>query len=195
MSRLTRPHLLTGLTLVGALAAAGSATAQDSSQPEAARTTTNNLFERANGVMRIQGSPFAFTVKAGTNLGGSQDVVASMTVSVNAATKSKYGLTSAVIMKGSTATDDITPPQSGGVVWRVKSTRAVAKKLKGVKTLRGATYTLKYTSPVTETVTKKLDLYQHGTTSNSNVKLVRLSSSGDTHQQPATDGGRGGGRG
>lgn len=189
MSRLTRPHLLTGIALLGALAAAGSATAQDPSPPDAARTLTNNLFERKNGVMRVQKSPFAFTVRPGTNGGGTQKVVASMTVSVNAATKSKYKLTSAVIMKGSTSSDDITPSGSGGVVWRVKSTTAVAKKLKGVKTIKGVTYKLTYTSPVTETVTRKVDFYQHGTTSNSNVKLVRLSSSGDTFQQPATDGG------
>ena len=165
----------------------------DSDAPDAARTFTNNLFERKNGVVRIQKSPFAFTVRPGTNSGGTRKVVASMTVSVNAATKSRYRLTSAVIMRGSTSSDDITPPLSGGVVWRVKSTKAVAKKLKGVKTLKGVTYKLRYTSPVTETVTRKVDLHQYGTTANSNVKLVRLSSSGDTHQEGSS--GRGGGRG
>jgi hypothetical protein len=172
---------------------AGVAAAQDPAQPDAARTFTNNLFERKNGVMVIQKSPFAFTVGPGTNGGGDQKVVASMTVSVNAATKRKYKLTSAVIMKGSTSSDDITPSMSSGVVWRVKSTPAVAKKLKGVKTIKGVTYKLQYTSPVVETLTRKLDLYQYRSTANSNVKLVRLSSSGDTFQQPATDGG--GGRG
>jgi hypothetical protein len=52
-------------------------------------------------------------------------------------------------------------------VWRVKSTTAVAKKLKGVKTLKGVTYKLSYTSPITQTVTRKVDLYEQGTTANS----------------------------
>jgi hypothetical protein len=172
--------LLTGL---GVLAAAGSATAQDPSSPdEAARTRTANGFERKNGVMRNEA--FAFTVRPGTNEGGDQKVVASMTISVNSATKSKYKLTSAVIMKGSTSSDDITPKGSGGVVWRVKSTRAVAKKLKGVSTLKGVTFKLRYTSPVTETVTKKVDFY--GGDNASKAKILYLSSSGDTH---VTEGG------
>lgn len=172
--------LLAGL---GVLAAAGSATAQNaSSSDEAARTRTVNGFERKNGVMRNEA--FAFSVRAGTNEGSGAKVVASSTISVNAATKSKYGLASAVIMKGSTSTTDMTPQDSSGVVWRVKSTRAVARKLKGVTTLRGVTFTVKYTSPVTETVTKKVDFY--GGANASKAKILYLSSSGDTH---VTEGG------
>jgi hypothetical protein len=191
----TRALLAASVTVVlgAGFGLVGVAAAQDPAAPDAARTFTNNLFERKAGVMVLQKSPFAFTVRPGMNGGGSEKVVAGMTVSVNAATKRKYKLTSAIIMKGSTSSDDITPPMSSGVVWRVKSTAAVAKKLKGVKAIKGVIYTLKYTSPVVETVTRKLDLYQYATTANSNVKLVRLSSSGDSFQQPATDGG--GGRG
>ena len=177
------------VALAGGLGLAGKAPAQDSSGSEAAaRTLTNNLFVRKDGRLVKDYGPRSFAVTAGTNGGSQQDVVASMKITVNAATKSKYKLASAVIMTGSTA-DDRTPSGGGGVTWEVKSTRAVARKLKGVKTIKGVTFKLRYTAPVSETVTKKVDFYQHGTTANKNIKLVRLSSSGDTHQQPAADGG------
>lgn len=178
------------VALGAGLGLAGSAPAQDSAGSEAAaRTLTNNLFVRKNGRLVKDYGPRSFTVSSGTNGGSAQDVVASMKVTVDAATKRKYKLASAVIMTGSTANDK-TPPGGGGVTWEVKSTRAVAKKLKGVKAIKGVTFKLRYTAPVNETVTKKVDFYQHGTTANKNIKLVRLSSSGDT-----TDGGGGGGRG
>src|SRR5688500_9633339 len=148
MSRPTRPQLMTGLALLGALTTAGGATAEDSSAPDAVRTQTDNVFERKNGVLR--NDAFAVTRRPGTNDGGSGKAVGSMTVTVNAATKSRYGLKSAVIMKGSTWNDDNTPSGSSGVVWRFKSTRAVGKKLKGVKKLKNVTYKLEFTSPVAE---------------------------------------------
>lgn len=180
MPRPTRPHVLSGLALLAALVVAGSASAFDSSTP-AARTFTSNLFERKDGVLRTGAR--AFTIEAGTNHFGVEGskapkVVASMTVSVSAAIKRRYKLTSAVIMKGNTMDNDITPKGSGSTVWRVKSTKAVATKLKGVKRINGVTFTVKYTSPVTETVTRKLDYYQSGT--GTSGKNVRISSSGDT---------------
>lgn len=155
---------------------------------DAGRVLTNNIFDRVGGVMVLTYGPRGFTVIPGSNGGGTETIAATMEVSVSAATKRRYKLPSRVIMKGST---------SGAPSWKVRSTAAVSRKLKRAKSL-SVTYTLRYTRPVTETVTRKVTLHKYGTTTNADVELVRLSSSGDTHRQPAQDGdigSGGGGRG
>ena len=169
-----RAVLVTSVAVaVGAsLGLGGSAVAQE--QTPAARTITSNIFEVKNGVMRLPYGPRSFPTSASPD-GTPPPVAASMTISVNAATKTKYKLTSAVIMKGSTANGKTT---DSGIVWRVSSTAAVAKKFKGAKVIKGVTFKLVYTEPVEKTVTLKRDLnYQpYATTKNSKVMVFNTSS-------------------
>jgi len=153
---------------------AGTAAAQEAqAQGTCGKVFTNNLFERKNGVMTITYGPWNY------------GETVSMRVLVSAATKAKYDLPSTVIMKGAAPKSD--SPERQRIP--VKSTAGVAKKLKGVKTIKGVTYEVTYSTPVVETVTKKVTLYKDGTTGNSNIKLVELSTSGCSSSE--SPGGRG----
>ncbi len=116
------------------------------------------------------------------------DVDLTVKVSVSAATRAKYGLASATIIK---ATLKKTFGVSGSSLLRLASSQAVRNKLKSARSLP-VTVTMTVRSPVVETVTEKFTIYNEAFPTTKG-KYFFLRTSGDTPDGGTEqgDGGRG----
>jgi hypothetical protein len=155
------------LTLLGV----GTAAAQDTI---GVRAIGGNIFSATSSVM----SSFPTFCVDLSNAHRDCELAATGSIKVSSATKSKYKLPSKTI-----ATGGLVPCGEGDCV-KMKSTKAVRTKLKGVTRLP-VTITLSVSSPVQETMSKQVTLRS---TNTANVVFQTTNLGGDE----AAPGGRGG---